>query len=399
MEKADICIIGSGIVGLATAWQIHNKYPNKKILIFEKESSPAYHQTGHNSGVLHSGIYYKPGSLKAINCREGKKAMEVFCQEEGIPFDLCGKVIVATRTDELQRMHNIHKRGLENGVNCEIIDKKRLHEIEPHCAGLQAIHVPEAGIINYKEVCLRLVVKITENSKNKLLLNSAVINILNDGKDYRLITRDNEYLSKHIINCAGLHSDRITKKGGIKPEVKIFPFRGEYYELKKSAEYLCNTLIYPVPDPRYPFLGVHFTKLIQGGVECGPNAVFATAREGYSRFDFNLFDVLECITYKGFPMLLTKVWQEGANELWRSFSKNAFVKALQRLVPDIRSEDIIEAPSGVRAQAVSEEGNLLDDFLIQANKRIINVCNAPSPAATSSLNIGKHILNKYEQTI
>ena len=397
MEKADICIIGAGIVGLSTAWQIQKKYPNKRLIILEKESTPAFHQTGHNSGVLHSGIYYKPGSLKAINCREGKKAMEAFCREEGIPFDLCGKVIVATRTDELERLHNIYQRGQKNGVKCEIIDKRRLLELEPHCAGLQAIHVPEAGIINYKEVCNRLAQIITDNNENKLTLNSKVLKISEDGSDYRVITSSNEYHAKHVINCSGLQSDRITKAGGTKPEVMIFPFRGEYYELKKSAEYLCNTLIYPVPDPRYPFLGVHFTKLIEGGVECGPNAVFATAREGYSKFNFNLKDVLECITYSGFPKLLMQVWQEGAYELWRSFSKRAFVRALQRLIPDIQSDHIIEAPSGVRAQAVSKDGFLLDDFLFQNNKRIINVCNAPSPAATSSLNIGKHILSKLEQ--
>jgi L-2-hydroxyglutarate oxidase len=399
MEKADICIIGAGIVGLSTALQIHKKYPNKQLIILDKESIPAFHQTGHNSGVLHSGIYYKPGSLKAINCREGKKAMEAFCKEEGIPFELCGKVIVATRPDELERLHNIYQRGQKNGVKCEIINKSRLLELEPHCAGLQAIHVPEAGIINYKEVCKRIAHIITDNTDNLLILNSKVLSITEDGHLYRVITNSNEYQAKHVINCSGLQSDRITKAGGTKPEVMIFPFRGEYYELRKSAEHLCNTLIYPVPDPRYPFLGVHFTKLIEGGVECGPNAVFATAREGYSKYNFNLRDVLECITYPGFPKLLKQVWQEGAYELWRSFSKGAFVRALQRLIPDIQSDHIIEAPSGVRAQAVSKDGFLLDDFLFQNNKRIINVCNAPSPAATSSLNIGKHILTRLEQNL
>ena len=399
METTDICIIGSGIVGLATAWQISKQHPNLRITILDKESEPAYHQTGHNSGVLHSGIYYKPGSLKAINCRAGKAAMEVFCKEEGIAHDICGKVIVATATEELPQLQNIYKRGQENGVNCEIIDRHRLQELEPHAAGIQAIHVPEAGIINYKEVCLRLIQRVQEAGENLLHLNTKVLKIVPDRDRLRVLCNSREIDTKYVINCAGLHSDRITRAGGQKPDVQIFPFRGEYYELKLSAQHLCKTLIYPVPDPRYPFLGVHFTRLIEGGVECGPNAVFATAREGYSRFDVHLGDLLESLTYPGFFKLLKNVWQEGAAELHRSFSKAAFVKALQRLIPEIQSDQLVEAPSGVRAQAVSPDGSLLDDFLIQRNQNIINVCNAPSPAATSSLNIGKHIVTQLEEIL
>ncbi len=397
MEKADICIIGGGIVGLASAYQIHKKHPQKRILILDKEHVLAFHQTGHNSGVLHSGIYYKPGSMKATNCREGKLAMEEFCKEHGIPFENCGKVIVATERHELPRLHNIYKRGQANGVNCEMIGRQRLRELEPHCAGIQAIHVPEAGIIDYAEVCLQLAKVVENNGNNKVFLQTLVKEILPDGDKSRVITNNIEVQAKHVINCAGLYSDRITKAGGQKPEVKVVPFRGEYFELSPSAHHLCRTLIYPVPDPKYPFLGVHFTKLINGSVECGPNAVLATAREGYSRFDVNFRDLFEALTYPGFHLLMSRVWQVGAQELWRSFSKSAFVKALQRLVPEIRSDQLIVAPPGVRAQAMSKDGFLVDDFLIQRNGNIINVCNAPSPAATSSLNIGKHVLSKLEQ--
>ena len=397
MEKADICIIGGGIVGLASAYQIQKKYPDKRIAILDKEHVLAFHQTGHNSGVLHSGIYYKPGSMKAINCREGKLAMEEFCRENGIRFENCGKVIVATEKEELPRLQHIYKRGQENGVKCELISRERLLELEPHCAGLQAIHVPEAGIIDYVEVCLHLAKHIEDKGKNQIFLHTEVKQILKDGKFQRVIANNLEVQAKYVINCAGLHSDRITKAGGQEPEVKIIPFRGEYYELTPTAHHLCRTLIYPVPDPKYPFLGVHFTKLINGSVECGPNAVLAAAREGYSRYDVNIRDLFEALTYPGFHLLLTRVWQVGAQELWRSFSKAAFVKALQRLVPEIRSDQLIEAPSGVRAQAMSKDGFLVDDFLIQKNDNIINVCNAPSPAATSSLNIGKHILTIIEE--
>ena len=399
MEKVDICIIGGGIVGLASAYQISKKYPKKRIAILDKEHVLAFHQTGHNSGVLHSGIYYKPGSMKAKNCREGKLAMEEFCNENDIPYENCGKVIVATEKEELPRLHNIFKRGQENGVKCEMIGRERLKELEPHCAGIQAVHVPEAGIIDYVEVCLHLARLVETSGKNQIFLHTRVRDILPDGKGLRVIAENMEVQAKYVINCAGLHSDRITKAGGQKPEVKIVPFRGEYFELTPSAHHLCRTLIYPVPDPKYPFLGVHFTKLINGSVECGPNAVLAMAREGYSRYDVNIRDLLEALTYPGFHLLMSRVWQVGAQELWRSFSKTAFVKALQRLVPEIRPDQLIEAPSGVRAQALSKDGFLVDDFLIQRNGNIINVCNAPSPAATSSLNIGKHILSKLEESI
>ena len=397
--KVDICIIGGGIVGLATAYQVSQKYPKLSLAVVEKESSLARHQTGHNSGVLHTGIYYKPGSLKAINCRNGKKAMEQFCKEQGIEHELCGKIIVALHDDEVPRMLNIFQRGQENGVKCKIISREEMLEIEPHVAGVQAIHVPECGIVNYRQVCHRLGEIIAKKEENKLLLGHAVIGMQTRTDSLIITTNKAEIECKHAINCAGLHSDRITRLGGQKPPAKIIPFKGEYYELEKQARHLCNNLIYPVPDPAFPFLGVHFTRMIDGSVECGPNAVLALGREAYGKFDLNLRDLLESLTYLGFQKMAMKHWKMGWGEMWRSYNKGAFVKALQRLIPEIESKHLTSAPAGIRAQAVSPEGALVDDFLIEDNERIINVCNAPSPAATASLNIGKTILAKLAKRI
>ena len=394
MDSFDICIIGSGIVGLSTAYKIIKNNPNKRVLILEKESGPAKHQTGNNSGVLHSGIYYRPGSLRAINCRKGKLAMEKFCKEESIPHEICGKVIVAVTPDEIPRLLKIQERGQANGVNSEVIGKSRLKELEPHVHGVKAIHVPEAGIVDYKQVCIRLMERVCELNGNQICFNAKVRSIVPEGTKLRIFSSRGEYHANHVVNCAGLHSDRVTKAGGQRPDVKIIPFRGEYFELKPNAHHLCKSLIYPVPDPNYPFLGVHFTRMINGSVECGPNAVFAFAREGYGKLNTNLRDITESLTYSGFIRLTAKCWKVGAAEMWRSLSKKAFVKALQRLAPEIESKHLLTAPSGVRAQAVSPDGNMVDDFLIQQNKNITNVCNAPSPAATSSLNIGSIIAEK-----
>ena len=392
--KVDICIIGGGIVGLATAYQVSQKYPKLSLAVIEKESSLAKHQTGHNSGVLHTGIYYKPGSLKAVNCRNGKKAMEAFCKEQGIEHELCGKIIVALNEEEIPRMQNIFQRGQENGVNCKVISREEMLEIEPHVAGVQAIHVPECGIVNYKQVCHRLGEIIAKKEENKLLLGHAVIGMQTRTDGLIITTNKAEIECKHAINCAGLHSDRITRLGGQKPPAKIIPFKGEYYELEKQAKHLCKNLIYPVPDPAFPFLGVHFTRMIDGSVECGPNAVLALGREAYGKFDLNLRDLSESLTYLGFQKMAMKHWKMGWGEMWRSYNKGAFVKALQRLIPEIESKHLTSAPAGIRAQAVSPEGTLVDDFLIEDNERIINVCNAPSPAATASLNIGSIIAEK-----
>jgi L-2-hydroxyglutarate oxidase len=396
MIRADICIIGGGIVGLATAHRFSQKFPKNSIVLIEKENRLAAHQTGRNSGVLHSGIYYKPGSLKAKNSRLGKKAMEQFCGEHGIDYDLCGKVIVATNKDETERLGAIFERGKANGVNCEIISGERLREIEPHAAGLEAIHVPECGIVNYAQVCQKLGDLLTKDSPHKILLGQQVLEIERLKDNLIVQTTGLSIGCQRLINCAGLHSDRLTKLGGQTPEAKIIPFKGEYYFLSKDAEKLCNHLIYPVPDPKFPFLGVHFTRMIEGGVECGPNAVLAFGREAYETWDISPRDLFESVSYSGFQIMAMKHWKMGLGEMWRSFSKDAFVKALQKLVPEIQVDHLSIAPAGIRAQAVGKSGALVDDFLIQNNDRIVNVCNAPSPAATASLNIAEEIITSLK---
>jgi (S)-2-hydroxyglutarate dehydrogenase len=396
MRTADVAIVGGGIVGLATAWHLVRQFPQRRLVLLEKEAELAFHQTGRNSGVLHSGIYYKPGSLRARNCRSGKQAMEEFCSAEGIDYEICGKVIVAVSEDEFPALERIYQRGQANDVRVELIDQARLAELEPHAAGLRAIHVPEAGIVDYRRVAHRLARHIRD-AGGEIVLEARVTRMRVGEQAVVLETTAGDVEAKLVVNCAGLHSDRVTAMSGQRPEVKIVPFRGEYYELEPSAERLCRNLIYPVPDPSFPFLGVHFTRMIGGGVECGPNAVLAFAREGYRKTDINLRDLAESLTYPGFLRLATKHWKAGCGEMWRSLSKAAFVRALQRLVPEIRAEDLRAAPSGVRAQALTREGNLVDDFLIQSSGRVVNVCNAPSPAATASLNIGRLIVEELEE--
>lgn len=393
MQKADLTIVGGGIVGLAVAYQFSNRFPDKQIVVLEKEKNLAHHQTGHNSGVLHSGIYYKPGSLKAVNCREGKVAMEAFCAENGIDYDICGKVIVATSEDEIPAMERIYQRGVDNGVTCEIVSKERLGELEPHAAGVKAIHVPEAGIVNYKQVCEKLGELISAKG-GEILTDSKVTRIDHQNGSSVVTSKSVEVETKLVVNCAGLHCDRVTKMGGSKPTAKIIPFRGEYFELKPERQGLCKNLIYPVPDPKFPFLGVHFTRMIEGGVECGPNAVLAFAREGYKKHNISIPDLFESLTYPGFIRMAFKHWRMGMGEMWRSFSKAAFVRALQKLMPEIRKEDLVAAPAGIRAQAVMRDGSLVDDFLIDETEHMVNVNNAPSPAATASLRIGKTVVEK-----
>lgn len=393
MQQSDVIIIGGGVIGLATAWNFTQRFPQHKVVILEKEDGPAKHQTGRNSGVLHSGIYYKPGSLKAQNCRTGKQAMEIFCRNEGVPYEICGKVIVATEYKELERLDDIYLRGQKNGVACEKIGPERLKELEPHAAGLMAIHVPETGIVDYIGVCEKLLQRIRER-EGEFVTEARVVGMTPADRGTVVLTTKGEFQADYVVNCAGLHSDRMTRLSGQKSGVRVVPFRGEFFKLTSEAEHLCNTLIYPVPDPRLPFLGVHFTKLIAGGVECGPNAVLAFAREGYTMGTINVGDLIDTFTYLGFLKLALKYWQVGVIEMWRSFSKAAFVHALQKLIPEIRSEHLETAPSGVRAQAVSPAGNLVDDFMIEENDRVINVCNAPSPAATAALNIGREIVDR-----
>jgi (S)-2-hydroxyglutarate dehydrogenase len=393
MQQSDLAIIGGGIVGLATAYRFLERFPGKTVTVLEKEPSIGRHQTGRNAGVLHSGIYYRPGSLKAKNCRAGKLAMEEFCQRERIPYKICGKVIVALEESELPRMEKILENGKANGVVCERIDVARLKELEPHAAGIAAIHIPEAGIIDYSLVARRLV-EIIETQGSRIVTDARVSRIRRDTDQAILITSAGEFAAKQVVNCAGLQSDRVTRLSGAKPSSMIVPFRGEFYKLRPEAHHLVRMLIYPVPDPRYPFLGVHFTRRIDGQVECGPNAVLAFAREGYRNTTVNPRDLAETLAYPGFWKLAVKYWRVGADEMWRSISKRAFVRAAQRLVPEIEPQHFVWAPAGVRAQAVAPDGSMVDDFVISETDRVINVENAPSPAATASLNVGRLVVDR-----
>ncbi|HNS39389.1 MAG: L-2-hydroxyglutarate oxidase [Anaerolineae bacterium] len=396
MATTDILIIGGGIVGLATARAISQRYPDRHIVVLEKESTLAYHQTGRNSGVMHSGIYYKPNSLKAINCRVGKKMMEDFCEEQGIEHRMVGKVIVATDEREFPIMDNLLERGKANGVNCEMISRERLLELEPYVtSGLKAIHVPESGIVDYRQVCERLAA-LLQAAGHSIVTGAEVTEIIERPGELTVITGIGEFTGAFLVNCAGLHSDHVTRMSAGEAPAQIIPFRGEYFELKPEAWHLCNALIYPVPDPNFPFLGVHFTRMISGGVECGPNAVLAFAREGYHLGDVNGRELWETLSYPGFRKLAGRYWKMGLGEIWRSANKGAFVNALQRLIPDIRAEYLEEAPAGIRAQALAPDGALLDDFAYHESARIVNVINAPSPAATSALSIAESIVDKLE---
>jgi (S)-2-hydroxyglutarate dehydrogenase len=398
MTHSAVAIVGGGIVGLATAWQLTERYPRLSVLVLEKEAAVGEHQTGHNSGVLHSGIYYKPGSLKAVNCRTGKRAMEAFCSEHGVPFEICGKVIVAVNDVERPHLARIFERGGQNGVACELIGPERLRELEPHAAGVQAVHVPEAGIVNYRAVCRKLTELVTARG-GEVRCGARVTAVRQTGQEIALETAAGAVTADYLVTCSGLQSDRVAQLTGIKPEAQIVPFRGEYYELLPSAEHLCRNLIYPVPNPAFPFLGVHFTRMIEGGIECGPNAVLAFAREGYRKTDINLADFCETLAFRGFRKLAMKYWRVGAGEMWRSWSKAAFVRALAHLIPEIKSAHLVPARAGVRAMALAPDGEIVDDFVIQSSGRIVNVLNAPSPAATSSLNIGKLVVEKLAERL
>ena len=389
-QPVDVAIIGGGIVGLATAYRLAQEHPRLRLVILEKEARVAHHQTGHNSGVLHSGIYYKPGSLKARNCRAGKLAMQRFCEEHGVPFDLCGKVIVATTQAERPRLQRICERGRANGVDCRLISAERCRELEPHARAVEAIHVPEAGIVDYRRVCETLAQLVTA-AGHEVRTATRVLGIDSQGDRQLIHTSRQPVSARLLINCAGLQCDRVTKLAGVRPAARIIPFRGEYFELKPSAHHLCRSLIYPVPDPAFPFLGVHFTRMIGGGVECGPNAVLALGRECYGKFQCQPRDLLGSLSYPGFLRMAARHWKTGAGEMWRSYSKHAFVAALQRLMPEITADDLTPCPSGIRAQAVTSDGGLVDDFLIDQAPGMIHVNNAPSPAATASLAIGQTI--------
>ena len=385
-----VVIIGGGIVGLATAYQLISSKPQLNILLLEKEDSVGRHQTGHNSGVIHSGLYYKPGSLKAQNCIKGYHQLVEFCQEYGIDFELCGKIVVATDPEQLPLLDNLHRRGEQNGLKgLKPIPQEALNDYEPHVQGLAGLWVPQTGIIDYLEVAEKLAELIQERGVT-IKLQEKVIDIMHQGTTEVLTDKD-LYQTQWVISCAGLYSDQVTAMTEKNLDVRIIPFRGEYYELKPEKEYLVRNLIYPVPDPNFPFLGVHFTRMKKGGVEAGPNAVLAFKKEGYGKMQINPWELLRTMSWPGFQKVAFKYWQTGLGEMYRSFSKRAFTKALQKLIPEIREDDLIPGHAGVRAQASTRDGGLLDDFLIVENHTGIHVCNAPSPAATSSLSIGSTI--------
>jgi L-2-hydroxyglutarate oxidase len=389
--KYDFIIIGGGIVGLASSWRLIQNHPELEIAIIEKENSVAAHQTGHNSGVIHSGIYYKPGSLKAKNCIAGYQQMLEFCDTYGIPYDLCGKVIVATSESEIPELDKLYKRGLENGLDkISILSAEETKEIEPNVTAVKSIKVPYTGIIDYTEVCLKLE-ELVRNKGVDVFLSHQVEEIKVYENSAFVITAQNTFECKQYINCAGLYSDKIAGLTNREIDTRIIPFRGEYYMLKPEKRALVKNLIYPVPDPNFPFLGVHFTRMIDGGVEAGPNAVFAFKREGYFMSDVDAQELFESLAWPGFRKVMAKYWKTGMGEFYRSFSKPAFTKALQKLIPSVQEDDLIPAESGVRAQACDKFGGLIDDFKIIEEKRAIHILNAPSPAATSSLSIGKTI--------
>lgn len=391
MKTADILIVGAGIVGLAAAVQALRHDPTIDLQIIEKERQPATHQTGRNSGVIHSGIYYRPGSLKAELCVRGKVLLETFCGEQGIPWNRCGKVIVATDARQIPQLERIRATGERNGVPSRWLDLEDLREQEPHAQGISGLLVPSTGIVDYGIVAqsmARLVVSLG----GRIAFGEEVVGIESNASHTVVRTSSNTCSAQHVLNCAGLHADRLAAMTGHLPDVRIVPFRGEYYRLRAGREYLCRGLIYPVPDPRFPFLGVHLTRTIAGDVLCGPNAVPALAREGYDWTTASLRDVREIVGWSGFRSLALGNIGYGASELWRSFSKRAFTRSLQQLVPEVTSDDLVPARAGVRAQALHRDGTLADDFVISGTDRVTHVCNAPSPAATSSLAIGEHLV-------
>ena len=389
-KRYDIAIVGGGIVGCAAGMAL-SRPGDLSILVLEAEDRLAAHQTGNNSGVIHSGLYYKPDSLKARNCVAGREAMYAFCEEHGIPSERCGKVVVATREEEIPRLDDLEQRGRANGLQgLRRLGPEEIREYEPHASGIDGLLVPDTGIVDY----VRVTEAFAENLKAKggeIRLNARVHACREEEDGLVLETGAGAFACRNIINCAGLQSDRVARLCGVDPELKIIPFRGEYYTLKPEKEHLVRNLIYPVPDPAFPFLGVHFTRMIAGGVEAGPNAVLAFKREGYKKFSFALRDFWETFTYQGFLIMISRFMKMGLGEMYRSYFKSAFVRALQRLIPEIEGGDIEAGGAGVRAQALEPDGTLVDDFRIVRAERMIHVLNAPSPAATAAISIGEHI--------
>lgn len=397
MATYDFIIVGAGIVGLSTAYKISERYPDLDILVLEKEDKVAAHQTGNNSGVIHSGIYYKPKSYRAKNCVDGRHQLVEFCKQYNVDYEICGKVIVATNVDDIPRLNNIFETGQINGIEgIQKIGPQEITEIEPYVTNsVKGIYVPCSGIVDYIGVCEKLRTLIEEHG-NKVKCGQEVTKINQNGSTLSVQTKTEIFSGAYLINCAGLYSDHVAESAGVRPDIQIVPFRGEYYELKPEVEHFVNGLIYPMPNPAFPFLGVHFTKMVRGAVECGPNAVFAFKREGYDKLSFDLDETIETLNFPGFYNLARKYWKMGLDEWYRSFSKRAFVKGLQELIPSIRPEHLKPSPSGVRAMALKPNGEILDDFQFEVTNREIHVLNAPSPAATAGLAIGDEILKRAE---
>ncbi|MEJ7760632.1 MAG: L-2-hydroxyglutarate oxidase [Gemmatimonadaceae bacterium] len=383
----NFAVLGGGIVGLSTAMALGQRFPTARIVVIEKENRWAAHQTGHNSGVIHSGVYYRPGSFKARFCREGNRSMVEFCRANDIPHEICGKVIVATEPAELALLETLYQRGVENGVEVHRMGPDEVAKVEPHVRCLKGIRVPSTGIVDFAAVA-RAYARIVEENGGELRLSSEVVSLRADSRSHQIETTAGTFEARFLINCTGLHSDRIARMAGVDPGARIVPFRGEYYELRPERRHLVRTLIYPVPNPDFPFLGVHFTKMIDGSVHAGPNAVPGLMREGYLKSDFSFRDSLETLRYPGFWRLARRHHAEGRREIIRSFSKAAFVRSLQRLIPEITADDVVPTHAGVRAQALLPDGKLVDDFLLVPGVRSMHVCNAPSPAATASIEIG-----------
>ena len=389
----DFAVIGGGIVGLSTARSLLRRYSGAGVLVLEKEAGWARHQTGHNSGVIHSGVYYKPGSLKARFSKEGGERLVEFCREHSVAYEICGKVIVATEQEEIPSLRNLYERGVKNGLEVEKIGPEELKELEPHATGIAALKVPSTGIVDFVGVTAAFA-KMVAREGGELRTGAEVTGISETGDGVELRTPGESFRARVLVNCAGLHSDRVAALSGVEAGAKVVPFRGEYYELEPERRYLVKNLIYPVPDPNFPFLGVHFTRSVEGGVEAGPNAVLGLAREGYKKTDLNARDLAETLSYPAFWRLVGRNWRTGAGEIWRSLSKKAFVRGLQRLVPEVKEDDLIPTEAGVRAQALMKDGALMDDFLIVEGERSVHVLNAPSPAATACIPIGESIADR-----
>jgi (S)-2-hydroxyglutarate dehydrogenase len=396
-RSADLLIIGGGIVGLATALEAVTRFPDLRLVILEKENEVAAHQTGHNSGVIHSGLYYRTGSLKAKNCVAGAASMKRFCRDYDVPFEECGKLVVATSAEEVPRLEQLHQRGIANGVpGLRMLKREQFREIEPHCDGVSALQVPSTGIVDYVVVS-RKYAELIERAGGEIVCRAKVTGLRHDGSTNLVESTAGTFQATHVINCAGLYSDHIAKLAGVQLDLQIIPFRGEYYEVRHDRRSLVKNLIYPVPDPRFPFLGVHFTRRVNGSVEAGPNALLALRREGYTGAAPDIGEAVELLSFDGFWRMARKYWRKGAEEQYRALVKSAFASALRKMIPELTEDDLAAGGSGVRAQAVNRQGNLLDDFYFVHAPGMIHVCNVPSPAATASLEIGREVVDMMVQ--